>query len=132
MATLPVSDIPAYLSQIELALVGSPVIAEYYVVRSWANTDDGYLRLRATLANGDFLEAAEYFVLDRDQILTIDYHHQWMDGHKQVLRRRWDSAPDHPELDNFPHHIHLGSETRVIPGHPLSLIELLNILEDEL
>ena len=132
MATLPVSDISAYLNQIELALVSSSVIAEYHVVRSWANTDDGYLRLRATLANGDFLEAAEYFVLDRDQLVTIDYHYQWMDGHKQVLRRRWDSTPDHPELENFPYHIHLGSETSVIPGHPLSLIELLNILESEL
>ena len=70
MATLPVSDISAYLNQIELALVSSPVIAEYQVVRSWANTDDGYIRLRTTLTNGDFLEAAEYFVLDGDQILT--------------------------------------------------------------
>lgn len=125
------SDILAYLTEVELALVSSPVIAEYQVVRSWANTDDGYIRIRATLTNGDFLEAAEYFVLDGDQIVTIDYRYQWMDGEKKVLRRRWDSTPDHPELENFPHHVHIGDEATVIPGHPMSLVDLLRVLESE-
>jgi hypothetical protein len=126
------SEIITYLDRVELALVGSPVIAEYHVIRSWANTDDGYIRLRASLVNGDFLEAAEYFVLDRGQIMTVDYRYQWMDSSKTILRRRWDSTPDHPELENFPHHIHLGDETHIVSGHSLSLIELLNVLESEL
>lgn len=126
------SDIAAYLTEVELALVSSPAIAEYHIVRSWANTDDGYIRIRATLTNDDFLEAAEYFALDKDQIVTIDYHHQWMDGAKKVLRRRWDNTPHHPELETFPHHIHLGDEATVVPGHPTSLIEFLSVLEDEL
>lgn len=126
------SDIVDYLSRVELALVSSPIVAEYQVVRSWANTDDGYIRLRATLSNDDVLEAAEYFVLDKNQIVTVDYRYQWMDSAKKILRRRWDSTPDHPGLENFPHHIHLNNETTLIPGQPLSLIELLNILESEL
>ena len=126
------NDIAAYLTQIDLALVSSSVIADYHIIRSWVNTDDGYIRLRATFTNGDFLEAAEYFVLDEGQLVTVDYRYQWMDGKKQILKRRWDSTPDHPELDNFPHHVHLGGETTTVPGHPLSLIELLSILENEL
>lgn len=126
------SDIAAYLNRVELALISSPIIVEYKFVRFWANTDDGYIRLRATLANGDFLEAAEYFVLVEGQLVTIDYRYQWLDEQKQVLRRRWDNTPDHPELANFPHHIHEGSDKTVIPGQVLSLIELLNLLESEL
>ncbi len=126
------NDIAAYLAEIESALVSSSAIVEYEVVRSWANTDDGYIRIRAKLSNSDFLEAAEYFAIHEDQIVTVDYRHNWMDAGKKILRRRWDSTPDHPELENFPHHIHVGSEGKVVSGHPTNIIELLRIIEDEL
>ncbi len=126
------SDISAYLTEVELALLSSPVVTEYRVVRSWANTDDGYIRIRVTLTNSDFLEAAEYFVLQGGQIVTVDYRYQWMTGDRKVLRRRWDSTPDHPDLENFPYHIHMGNEEAVIPGHPLSLLDLLKTLESEI
>ena len=126
------NDITSYLAEIELALVSSPIIAEYAVIRSWANTDDGYIRIRATLTNGDFLEAAEYFALREDQVVTIDYRHHWADRDKQILRRRWDSTPDHPDLKNFPHHVHIGSEENVISGHAQGLVNLLKIIEIEL
>mgnify|MGYP001478778822 CR=1 FL=1 len=112
--------------------MSSPAVAEYQVVRSWANTDDGYIRIRATLTNGDFLEGAEYFVLQEEQIVTIDYRHHWTDHGKQALRRRWDNTPDHPELANFPHHIHVGNKGTVIAGHPYSLIDVLRLIENEL
>ncbi|MFN8459920.1 MAG: hypothetical protein U0401_35610 [Anaerolineae bacterium] len=69
------SDITTYLSQIELALISSPIVVEYQVVRSWGNSDDGYIRVRVSLSNDDFLEAAEYFILDQDQIVTVDYRY---------------------------------------------------------
>lgn len=125
-------DISSYLADIELALVSSGIIAEYHIVRSWANTDDGYIRLRATLTNQDFLEAAEYFILQEDRIETVDYHFQWMDSARKTLRRRWDSTPHFPELENFPHHIHIGDDETVMPGSSISLIDLLNLLEDEI
>ncbi len=126
------SDIAAYLAEIEWALISSPVIVEYHVVHSWANTDDGYIRIRARLTNDDFLEAAEHFVLQEGQIVTTDYRHQWMSGDKSALRRRWDSTPDHPELANFPHHVHIGDERTVLPSRPMSLIDLLRMIENEL
>jgi hypothetical protein len=129
---VPMSEIDTYLAEIEMAMVSSPIIVEYRIIRSWAHTDAGYIRVRATLTNGDFLEAAEYFVLHGDQIVTIDYRHQWMNGDQKVLRRRWDSPPHHPELENFPHHVHVGSEDVVVPDQPMSLIELLSVLESAL
>lgn len=126
------NDPAGYLAEIELALVSSPVLAETHVTRSWTNADDGYIRVRATLVNGDFLEAAEYFVLDEGKIKPVDYRHQWMDGAKSTLRRRWDSTPDHPGLANFPHHVHVGDEHTVQPSHPTGILDLLRTLEAEL
>lgn len=125
------SELSAYLADIELALVRSPIVAAYHIVRSDVNTDAGYIRIRATLVNGDFLEAAEYFILENGTIFTDDYRYQWMDVSKTALRKRWDCTPDHPELPNFPHHVHLDDETTVTPGQALNLIDLLDILECE-
>jgi len=125
-------EIVSYLMEIEAALISSPAIIDFELVRSWANTDDGYIRVRATLSNGDFLEASEYFALQGDRLVTVDYRYQWMDAERAHLRRRWDSTPHHPELQDFPHHIHEGDEAIVIPGKPMSLLQLLAVLEDEL
>jgi hypothetical protein len=127
-----VDDPVTYLAEIEMALVASPIVAEYRLVRSWANTDDGYIRVRATLSNDDFLEAAEYFIIQEGQIAVVDYRHQWMDATRTVLRRRWDNTPDHPELDSFPHHCHVGDESHVVPSEPVSLTQVLTLIEAEI
>jgi hypothetical protein len=132
MATAIMNEVVAYLTEVELALVSSPIVTEYHIVRSWANTDDGYIRVRATLTNGDFLEGAEYFALHGDQVVTVDYRYQWMDGDQKVLRWRWDSTPDHPDLESFPYHVHVSGEEIVVPGHSMSLIDLLGIIEGEI
>ena len=113
-------------------MVSHPVIAKYRITRARSNTSDGYIRVRATLINGDFLEAAEYFVINDGKIVTSDYHHQWMDHNKKILRRRWDSTPHFPSLDNFPHHVHIGDEANVHPGRVMNLLDLLNVLKNEL
>ena len=124
------NDPAIYLSELELALLASPIVAEYRVVLAWANTDDGYFRVRARLTNGDFLEMTEYFALQDDQIATVDYRHQWMDGSRQSLRQRWDSTPDHPALSNFPYHVHDGDENVIRPSHPMNLPAALKLIED--
>lgn len=128
----PTNDVQNHLDETELALLSSPAIKEFNIVRSWTNTDDGYIRIRATLRNGDFLEASEYVVQDGSTIVLVDYRYQWMDSSKTTLRRRWDNTPHYPQLDNFPHHVHVGDEHIVVPGHPLHIIELLGIIEGHL
>ena len=125
-------EIETYLQQIELALLSSPVVASYTIIHRWANSDDGYIRVRATLINHDFLEAAEYFVLENQQIVTEDYRYQWMAADKKTLRRRWDNMPHHPGLPSFPHHIHDAAEENIVPGELLALLALIQRLETEL
>jgi len=123
-------DPAEYLSAVELALVESSVIVSFSVMRQWANSDDGYIRVRATLRNNDFLEAAEYFLQEGEDVVTIDYRYHWTSPDKQQLRRRWDNTPDHPELPNFPHHCHIESETNVVSSEAMNMLQLLKALHD--
>jgi len=121
-----------YLAQVEVALVNSSVVGAFEWVLRWANEEDGFWRARLTLINSDFVEAAEYFIFEAEQIVVDEYRYQWMNADKTILRRRWDCAPHHPELAGFPHHIHEGDEATVRSGNALSITDLLKWLEDEL
>ncbi len=121
-----------YIEQLKTALLVSEVITDYTVINTRTNTDDGYFRIRATLRNGDFFEAAEYFEVVNDQIITIDYRYQWMNNTQNYLRRRWDNTPHHPQLPKFPYHCHIKRENNVVPSEPLSMLDILAILESEL
>jgi hypothetical protein len=90
------------------------------------------VRVRINLVNGDFLEAAEFFRLTLDGIEVADYRHQWMDSQRTVLRKRWDSTPHYPDLENAPHHYHDGNEEVVKPGQPMSIRDILAVIAREI
>lgn len=119
----------AHLDAIRLRLITSPVVTEVVVVRTQDFGDKGYFRARLVLANGDFLEVAEFFVIDAGDPVTVEYRFQWMDSARQDLRKRWDNAAHYPNLPGAPHHVHVGDETTVEPGKPITLLDLINLLE---
>lgn len=123
------NKIAKHLRKIELALIASPAIHSFEIIRTTLNSDAGFIRLRAHLRNDDFLEVAEYFVWEQNQIQTISYRYQWMSADQQALCMRWDNAPHYPDLDGFPHHVHDGDEQNVQPGEPLTLLTWLSLLE---
>jgi len=124
-----VNDPLAYLEAIKLRLIASPIIAEYRSVKERATRTDGYLRVRATLVNGDFLEMVEAFERGASEIVVLDYRHQWMDAAQSRLHRRLDGAPHHPEMSQFPHHVHVESEDNIVPGVLMSILAVLDALE---
>lgn len=117
-----------YVLQLKARLVTSPVVASFTVVEEKVWSDRGYIRIRTALSNGDFVEAAEYFVLEDDECVTHRYRYQWMDRERRVLRKRWDNVEHYPDLANFPHHVHVGEEKIVEPGERLSIMQLLDVL----
>ena len=121
-----------YLQAIHLSLVESSIIVRYTLVRQRVTSQRGHLRVRIDLSNGDFLEASEFFGLTPDGIQVLDYRHQWMNGERTVLRKRWDSTPHYPDLENAPHHIHDGSEDAVFPGESMSIQAVLARIEQEI
>jgi len=121
-----------YMAAMHLALTESPIIASYAVVRQRVTSQSGHLRVRVNLVNGDFLEATEFFRLTPDGIEVADYRHQWMNGDHTTLRKRWDSTPHHPNLENAPHHCHDGSEDTLVSSHPMSIRDVLAVISREI
>ncbi len=120
------------LEDIKTKIVMSWVVKSMTIVAERALTDRGYFRARMTLINDDFLEVSEYFAAEQDGCSTIEYSCQWMDSSKQRLIKRWDNTEHFPDLPNFPHHIHVGSDTNVISGTVMGIIELIDLLEAEI
>ena len=121
-----------HVLQLKAKLVVSPLVATFTVVEEKVWQDRGYVRIRMTLANGDYVEAAEYFVLEDNECVVYRYRYQWMDSKRQELHKRWDNVEHHPGLPSFPHHVHVGREESVEPGKRLSIIQLLDVLDGEI
>lgn len=120
-----------YLSDVKARLATSPAVADITVVAEHVSEDRGYFRARLLLANGDLLDISEYFTIQAGMPTTQEYRYQWMDSLRQLIRR-WDNAQHYPGLPNFPHHVHEGNERQVVPGRALSIIELMDLIEQVL
>jgi Family of unknown function (DUF6516) len=113
-------------------LLSHPAIQTVELVRQVVNRLDGYLRVRCTLINGDFLEVALHVVLQDEQVCLDDYRYQWMNGDRSALRRRWDNSPHFPDLPDFPHHCHVEHEDKVEPAEALNLETLLEFIANHI
>lgn len=120
-----------YIKEIKAKLTTSLIVSSVEIVDERTLLNRGYFRARLTLCNGDFLEIAESFTIENDSCVTLDYRYQWMDETKQKLRKRWDSVRHFPELPNFPHHVHIAEESNVEPSQSRSILELLELMEQE-
>jgi hypothetical protein len=125
-------EVRDYLNEVKTRLAISAAIAIIEVVTERNTKDRGYFRARMSLSNGDFLEVSEYFIIRGGQSATVEYRYQWMDPTQQRLIRRWDNARHFPELPHFPHHVHVGEEKQVVPGQALSILDLIDLIEQEL
>ncbi len=124
-------DAQTHLVEIYTRLSISPIVESFVVLENRDARDQGYFRARVTLINQDQVELAEYFAVVNEQIQVIRYRYQWMNG-TLALRKRWDNAKHHPDIINFPDHIHIDNEDHVVPGAPLDIVQLLTALEQEL
>jgi len=120
-----------YLTKILIELSASLLISSFDVMERWAEPDQGYIRVRVRLTNGDFLELAEYFVMSGKKCVTVRYRYQWMDQVQQQLRRRWDNVEHHPGLPGFPYHVHL-SDGRIEPSKALGILDVLGLVAEEM
>ena len=125
-------DPQAYLTAIKAKLASRGIVIRVDILQEYATPKQGFFRARLTLRNSDFLEVAEFFRMVDGQTETAEYRFQWMDPSRQVLRKRWDNATHHPGLPNFPHHIHVGATGRLETGRLLSILDLVDLIEQEI
>ncbi len=118
-----------YTAAIKAKLQSSAIVTSFEIVKETTTNDSGYLRVRCQLINQDFLETAEFFRIQNNQCQPESYRYQWMDATHQILRQRWDNVKHFPNLPNFPHHVHIGSEDNVKPSQACNTLEILEYLE---
>ncbi len=64
-----------------------------------------YFKARLILRDGSSLNISEVW----QQQVLIKYRYYWLDRKNKTIIG-WDNAPHHPELENFPHHKHIGKK----------------------
>jgi len=87
-------------------------------------------RVRVQLRNGNLLEACERLTENSKTRLLAQtkYHFHWQDNQGKLIRR-WDNAPHHPEIETFPHHLHLEPENHCRACEAPTLADVLEEID---
>jgi hypothetical protein len=114
-----------YLEVVKARLLTDPVVNSLSVRRERSTLTDAFIRARVLLADGGLLEFSEYVKRRPDnEIEVITYSYHWTSP-QGTLIRRWDNTPHFPDLDGFPHHLHVGPDNVVSPGEPTDIFAVL-------
>jgi Family of unknown function (DUF6516) len=118
--------IAEYLDLIKERLTTERAVSTFRISRERATLTDGYLRARLTLTDDSQLEFSEYVQRSTEgQIVVVTYNYHWFDMRGNLIRR-WDNTPHFPDLPGFPHHVHIGADETPGPGHPVSILSVLD------
>ena len=117
-------DAADYLAQLKALAIAEPQVMRCVALREEAQGDSGLVRMRLTLSDGSLLELFERFQITAGTLQVIKYRFHWQDASGEV-RRRWDNAAHHPEVQTHPHHVHDGSESNVLSHAAVSAVDVL-------
>lgn len=93
-----------YFDELKLYLVINPIVESVEAISEKIGEKEGYLRVIIGLPDDSVIHCFEYVLLD-ESIGISKYSFHWQDVAGNLICR-WDNAPHHPELDNFPYHVH--------------------------
>jgi len=113
-----------YLAYVRTQLSRLRGVKGLTVIQEQVKEEVGLYRYRLDLANGDLLEAFERFRIHAGRAEVSKYSFHWQDQNGQLIAR-WDTAPHHPELPTFPHHIHDSAEENIQPHAAVSIADVL-------
>ena len=123
-------DAADYLAHIKALIVANPQVLHWTIVREEAQGDMGLFRYQLVLCDGGLLEMFERFRCVEERLEVAKYSFHWQDSTGR-LRKRWDNAAHHREVPTYPHHIHDGAETNVLPHEPIGAEEVLATIAGE-
>ena len=115
-------SIRRYFDELKLYLVISPIVKSFEIISEKIWEKEGYLRVVIGFPDDSVMYCFEYVLFD-ESIEISKYSFHWQDGAGDLICR-WDNAPHHPELDNFPHHTH--TKDNVSASGEISLRNALN------
>lgn len=122
--------IHAYIENILLRLSVSPIIQSFKILKQREAEDEGYIRVKSFLFNGDVLEFSEYLITENNLLMvkTYNFHWQKSDG---TLVTRWDNVDHHQEVKTFPDHAHIGQE-KVTDSESMNFNKIIVLIEQKL
>jgi len=94
-----------YFDEIETCFIQNEIVVSYKIIRKEITPFGGKLRVKICLNNNEILEFFNYVTEVDGNVQLSKYSFHWQDAQGN-LKRRWDNAPHHPELSNYPHHVH--------------------------
>ena len=112
-----------YFAYIKALLTANPEIIKFQVLRETSLGNEGLFRYKIYYSDGRILEAYQKFEIISGKVIPVKYSFHLQDKEEKLICR-WDNAAHYPELDNFPHHIHLSDGT-VISGNSLPIEAIL-------
>jgi len=69
------------------------------------------LRIRIRFSDGRLLELNEAVVIGAEALRHMGYRYHFQDRERHLLFR-YDNTPHFPDLENFPHHKHMGNDVK--------------------
>lgn len=116
-----------YLDGIVHDLVVSYIVSSFQVLKREVGEEDGYIRIKCNLSNGDILEFAEYIQLRKNMIHLETYSFHWQSADGKLVKR-WDNVKHHKDVGTYPYHLHLPNDA-VIDSEPMNLKKVLAEIE---
>ncbi len=92
------------------------IVVEVRILKTLIEPDIEMIKAIATLKDGSTL-----YVSEAEGVDWREYSYHWQKNDK--LMRRWDNAPHHKNLPNFPYHVH--DNRSVTSSEDLNLADVL-------
>ncbi|NJL60186.1 MAG: hypothetical protein HC887_11675 [Desulfobacteraceae bacterium] len=92
--------VPEYFEVVKAHLLTNPLVENFQIVRERIAANDGHIRVRMKLINGNLIEFSEYIQLHAGNIQVITYSYHCTDTSGKLIVR-WDNTPHFPDLDKF-------------------------------
>jgi hypothetical protein len=89
--------------------------------------EDEYLKIVIYFADGSNLRVTEEW----EEGILVKYSYYWLTPDNR-LKIGWDNAPHHVQLENFPHHKHVGQQTNRQPSDETCLEEVMQVIIPQL
>lgn len=121
--------IEKYFQQIIKFISKFPLTTLVEVNTVLGSEEKSHITATIKLDDGSELHLFEFVALEKNTVVVKKYRYHWQDSSHKLIRR-WDNAKHHPNLDTFPHHIHVQEKENVQPHEKTDLKGILEKILD--
>lgn len=108
-------------------LIICKIISSFEVLKRVIGEEDGYIRIKCKLLNGDVLEFAEYIQVIKNELYLETYSFHWQSAYGTLVKR-WDNVKHHKNVRTYPYHLHI-PHNKVIESEAMNLKKVLLEIE---